>query len=266
MPVSGSTLASAGVLAVAAYSNNPGSQLGGTGWTVLSGSILAAYNPNLTASDFTNGILSVGASEAFVAVNGDTHQIAICYRGTQEPVDFFLDFTSLASTFYPSYYALSELVVAMEAYTAAHLAIEAGLVVGHRLGGALTEIFMDEHPGSFYQAVTFGSPGEHLLPWAANTDPRILNIRHTGDPVVDAVLLDGGVGLDLDVSFPGSSFGTKEHSSLLYQHSAYALATSTFWSQYQASFSNFAVQIGSDGSPASDLGNPPSAWRKMPMI
>ena len=268
MPVSGSTLVSSGALAVAAYSSDPASQLNGAGWTVLSGSVLAAYNPNLSAGDFINGILSVGGSEAFVAINNDTHQIAISYRGTQGAGDIITDIIAGTSSYYSAYLALNDLVVAMEAYAAAHPAITSGLVTGHSLGGALAELFMSEHTSSFYQAVTFGSPGDHTLPWAANTDERVLNIRHTGDPVVDSILLDGGVGLDLDVNLPGSSDvwtlpalaayavypgNVYEHTKTTYQHSAYALGSSAFWSQYQSSFSNFAVQIGSDGSSASDL-------------
>lgn len=57
------------------------------------------------------------------------------------------------------------------------------VVVGHSLGGALTQVFMSEHPAGGavdYRAVTFGSPGALITP---APDPRITNYEISDDPI-----------------------------------------------------------------------------------
>ena len=79
------------------------------------------------------------------------------------------------------YDKFAPLISAVDTYAAQHDATV--VVTGHSLGGALTQVFMANHPDTgdvLYQAATFGSPGALI---SATPDDRIINYEIADDPV-----------------------------------------------------------------------------------
>jgi Ca2+-binding RTX toxin-like protein len=166
-----------------------------------------------------------GNAAAFVAVNHKTNQLVIAFDGTNSELKDFVDDVFLTvNSHYPKF---STFISAIENYLGAHQEITDVEVTGHSLGGAMAEMFMLNHrvAGSRYHAITFGSPG---VPDSASLDSRVLNVAHTGDPVVyhtptvsqtgitfsiDLANLDD-VGL-FDLAIDATAFGDKHEHSLL---------------------------------------------------
>ncbi|NDV50172.1 lipase family protein [Salipiger sp. PrR003] len=127
------------------------------------------------------------------------------------------------------YEKLRPLVEAIDRYVE-RMGIERVLVTGHSLGGAMAEIFMDEHRSDrskvTYHGVTFGSPGAQFT--ADTDDPRMLAFRHANDlvPKIASVRDSFGKGYSctgrlIEVSdttdrFKGMLGGLKAHGIVQY--------------------------------------------------
>jgi len=131
-----------------------------------------------------------GTPEAMVLRNPDTSEIAVAFRGTEEDGGDSSDWWTDARQ-ERHYRAFDPLLTAIGAYLANHSETTRVWVVGHSLGGAMSEFFMHDHPDGFinvsapnmtydieYEAVTFSSPQAML-----EEDSRVLNIGHENDVV-----------------------------------------------------------------------------------
>jgi Ca2+-binding RTX toxin-like protein len=265
MPITGADVADAGLLAVAAYNPNPAPSISVSGWTILGYNQLATYSHGLlSSSSFTNGVFSNssflgGDGQAFVAINHDTGKLAISFRGSQQIVDWiFTDLQSPYASFQSHYQLFRTLINAALDYAADGTnGVSTILVTGHSLGGAIVENMLADYRASNIVGVSFGSPGDWLIPNNASSDTRLVNMFNSGDPVHDAASAHNQ-GIDISVDRPFSadysilgllgSGAAQEHASLLYQQNALALGNSELWSTYWADRANYAIRIGTDGN------------------
>jgi VCBS repeat-containing protein len=279
MTVSGSDVANAGILSSAAYRDDAATWLQGSGWTLLDASNLQAYNPALDSTYFSNGVffsqgsLLNGGGQAIVAVHQTSHTLAIAFRGTAgEFSDFYADLIGKAS-FQPNYELFTPLISAALAF--AHdptKNITHVLATGHSLGGALTEIFMRDNLAANISGVTFGSPGEAFISNSPNSDPRLLNFWHTGDPVHD-VASSNDKGIDIAVDRPYSEnlslnlaglarltfdslvFGNlHEHDGFLYEQDGVNIGRSALYEIFASDFFGYQVRIGTIDSDSNLVG------------
>ena len=156
------TLAS---IAAAAYSDT----LSGlpTGFTPLAA-------PGLTNGTYANQN-AFGA--AVTGTLGGQSVVFLAFRGTDDRQDWINDFRNINT----DYAKLATLVADVDSYAAqSHSTV---VVTGHSLGGALTQVYMANHPagGAVSDvAATFGSPGALITP---ASDARITNYEIADDPV-----------------------------------------------------------------------------------
>jgi pimeloyl-ACP methyl ester carboxylesterase len=131
--------------------------------------------------DAGTGLFLSGNAAALAATGllDGRQTLVLAFRGSDDREDSLNDLRNINA----DYADLQPLVAAADAYAASG-AVEQVVVAGHSLGGALTQVFMAEHPdvpgGVTYRGQTFGSPGA-LLPPAA--DARIENVVVADDPV-----------------------------------------------------------------------------------
>ena len=187
---SAQNITDAALLANAAYDANP-LKNPGNGWEVLSfvrlGMSQAEWDNDPSDPDNSPFLFDNLSAQGIVAFNSTSNSLAIAFRGT-DPSDGISDFlTDIAGPFgaFNSHYALfSNLISKLHAFASAN-GISNILVAGHSLGGAMAEIFMQQHSdtvGMQYVGVTFGSPGSPNFVHSFH-DSRILNIGQSGDPV-----------------------------------------------------------------------------------
>ncbi|WP_207540763.1 alpha/beta hydrolase family protein [Sabulicella rubraurantiaca] len=163
-------------LASAAYSDT-GPPLP-AGFTPLPANALA-FTPGSGAS-FAEGIYHNRNAAALVAtgpLNG-VPTVVLAFRGSDDREDSINSLRDINAD-YPDF---APLISALDSYVAV-TGIRNVAVTGHSLGGAMTQLYMSQHPNGAtqYLAVTFGSPGA-LLDEA--NDPRIVDYVIASDPAV----------------------------------------------------------------------------------
>lgn len=207
------------------------------GWRLMSWQELGFESNTKFRNDFLYDALNV---QAFVATRGN--ELAIVFRGTETDdilgkiadlaVDLVLPFSIRGQMD-----ALGPLITVFKQHAVAFGASNA-YAFGHSLGGALAEAFMNDSPSSLYSAITFGSPG---IPKGSGTkDPRVLNIGHDQDPVVDPPPLVNPTGESFEVSLPlinpypnGSDNFISEHEKALYTRTAELIEQSGLYRFYK---------------------------------
>lgn len=128
----------------------------------------------------SNGVFVAenAAAEVGTGIIGGERVIVLAFRGSDDRTDWINDLRDINT----DYAKFAPLIAAVESYAAAHF--QTVLVTGHSLGGALTQIFMMEHPAGgtvSYEAVAFASPGALIAP---GVDDRILTYNVIDDPIV----------------------------------------------------------------------------------
>jgi len=137
--------------------------------------------PLAPGETFSNGVFRSGNGAALLtsAFIDGTPSIIVAFRGSDETLDSQQDLNDINQ----AYSSFASLISAVEATAAAwgHSVV----LTGHSLGGSLAQMYMQNHPdtpgGPAHTAVTFGSGGAILLPFA---DPRITNYVIADDPAV----------------------------------------------------------------------------------
>ncbi|MCW8087802.1 alpha/beta hydrolase family protein [Sabulicella glaciei] len=163
-------------LALAAYSNaDPPLP---AGFTPLPTTALT-LDPSLGAS-FVDGIYRNQNAAALVvtgSLNGEP-TVVLAFRGSDDREDSINSLRDINAD-YPDF---APLVSALDSYVTA-TEVRNVAVTGHSLGGAMTQLYMSQHPSAAtqYLAVTFGSPGALL---GEGTDPRSRDYVIAGDPAV----------------------------------------------------------------------------------
>jgi Ca2+-binding RTX toxin-like protein len=110
------------------------------------------------------------------------------------------------------YKLFSKLNAAVEDYIAAHPEITKVYITGHSLGGGMVNAFMQSHPDSIYEAVSFGSI--RYGSGASRADERVTNVWNDADV---ALALGGRAdGDSIRFKVPGLD-PTSQHMPWLYQ-------------------------------------------------
>ena len=255
------------MLANLAYNNNPGVDAGG-GWSLLSRNQLGLTQTQWdnNSGDTTNSqfVFDIDDGQAIVSQKGST--LAISFRGSEALGDFLADIVGGLASFAPHFALFNDLISSVDAYAASH-GITNVLVAGHSLGGAMVEMYMSQHPNTStisYSGVSFGSPGEPFSNNTPGSDPRLLNIGHSGDPVYRSATVNT-FGIDIEVNLPseadlsllgliakaaqtaGGDIG--EHSGLLYNTTAIMLTLSgTLFERFIANPSLYSATILGSGN------------------
>ncbi|MEE4262578.1 MAG: hypothetical protein V2I56_07785, partial [Desulfobacteraceae bacterium] len=212
-------------LATLAYASSSGqlqSELNKIGWT--------AIDPISGTGD--RYLYEAGFGEGFIAKKGKTlvisftGSIPLLERETWEgiPVEVVADWVStniidgILSNWEFRYNKYDPLVEAALALLDTH-EFDRLVAVGHSMGGALVEKFMDEHGSDVrIAAVAVASPGIRSSEYFGD---RIINIDHAQDGVVDATSLFGLPGADtlgrnLTIDRLGASTEFIDHGPLRY--------------------------------------------------
>lgn len=133
----------------------------------------------LSGAGLTNGTYAnqnaYGA--AVTGTFGNQSVVVLSFRGSDDRQDWLNNLRNINA----DYDKLTPLVSAVDSYAAQNDATV--IVTGHSLGGALTQVFMANHPDTgdvLYQAATFGSPGALI---SSAVDNRIINYEIADDPV-----------------------------------------------------------------------------------
>jgi Ca2+-binding RTX toxin-like protein len=197
MALSSQDLIDAGKLSVAAY-GGPGQTLSAqdavadAGWTYV--------DPGGYINRIDNGFYSYLGAQALVARSGNTWAIAI--RGTTNIPDFLsnaylglVDFGQLYQVTLADF--VSAIIDVARSSGASKI-----LIVGHSLGGAMTEYALVNELDPDIVGVTFGSPGIRYLGGSRADDDRLYNLGHLGDPVFNIVPFDRQVGNDIRIDLP----------------------------------------------------------------
>jgi Ca2+-binding RTX toxin-like protein len=157
-----------------------------SGWNVITPDLTNyGLSPNLILGNaFTRQAPDGGDANATLFKSGNT--LLLAFRGTEFQVggdpNYWLQMPAFYQLFTPLFQALDN-------YTQANPSSKI-LVTGHSLGAAMTELFMENHPGNLYSAVSVASP----LASNESTDSRILNIGHENDLVYEIVYELLGIG------------------------------------------------------------------------
>jgi pimeloyl-ACP methyl ester carboxylesterase len=137
------------------------------GFTPVSG-------PGVPNGVYTND--NAAASVTTGVLNGE-QVLVLAFRGSDDSQDWLNNLRNINT----DYADLTDVVSFVDSYAAQNdLPV---VVVGHSLGGALTQVFMSEHPAGGeidYRAVTFGSPGALI---SDQSDLRITNYEISDDPI-----------------------------------------------------------------------------------
>ena len=263
-----------------------------SGWQLLGSNELprpvsvpdqAAWNRYFGEGIDSNFLFDNGNAQAFVARNGNT--LAVAFRGSNSPYDFFVDLKDGISTFETEYKKFQYLNEAVQQYVEENN-ITKVLVTGYSLGAVIAEWFMADHHAPTgeveYVGITFGSPSDRAV--NSIDDIRLINFGHTGDAVVNAAVGAAGprdveVDLTNKIGFPQNLLGLAEFAvyygltwklgipdlaqhdlTSLYTSTAEAIALSPAFDQFIASPTTYRVMIGSDaaadelsGSDGADL-------------
>lgn len=241
-----SDLVDAAFLSRAAYSGGI-TRNGNTFLLNLDGQTKWQYvNPTAlySSASVINGYFSQGVTQALLALDTNTHTLAIAFRGTAEGLDTLADVSDKVALYNLTANAFVDSVIA----NASSFGVTRVLITGHSLGGAMAEAAMADHSrDTQVVGVTFGSPGVRIL-FAPDGDlsQRLINVGHAdpdsildlqGDPVFNITPFDRALGFDLRVSRPDTpdysldqlvnqsrSGDLGEHAKTLYDDTANIIA------------------------------------------
>jgi Ca2+-binding RTX toxin-like protein len=110
------------------------------------------------------------------------------------------------------YKLFNKLTKAIETYVAEHPEITKVYITGHSLGGGMVNAFMQSHPGSIYEAVSFGSI--RYGHGASQADDRVTNVWNDADIALALGGRADGDSIKFKVVGPDS---ISEHMPWLYQ-------------------------------------------------
>jgi pimeloyl-ACP methyl ester carboxylesterase len=133
----------------------------------------------VSAPGLPNGVYlndNAAASVTTGVLNGE-QVLVLAFRGSDDRQDWLNNLRNINT----DYADLANVVAFVDSYAAQNdLPV---VVIGHSLGGALTQVFMSQHPAGGevnYRAVTFGSPGALIT---SEPDARITNYEISDDPI-----------------------------------------------------------------------------------
>lgn len=134
----------------------------------------------LSLSGTVNGVfLSANvAAEVSTGIVGGERVLVLAFRGSDDRTDWINDLRAINT----DYATFAPLIAAVDAYASAHFMTV--VATGHSLGGAMVQVFMDQHPsggGVAYEGVSFASPGAQIYP---GEDARVTNYAVIDDPLV----------------------------------------------------------------------------------
>lgn len=140
---------------------------------------VAGFDP-LSLSGTVNGVfLSANvAAEVSTGIIGGERVLVLAFRGSDDRVDWLNDLRGINA----DYATFAPLISAVDAYAKAHFMTV--VATGHSLGGAMVQVFMDQHPAGgavTYEGVSFASPGALIYP---GDDARVTNYAVVDDPLV----------------------------------------------------------------------------------
>jgi Ca2+-binding RTX toxin-like protein len=227
-PITFATLADLAALSSAAYDESTSPPPLPNHWSYLTHANLGNFNvplftllpPGLRGFSsnniFFNFVATVPISSppyfypvnasGFAAVNDDTHQIAILFRGTEtdDPLSFVSDFiVDLAIIKRSIDHILSGMDVFIDAvmrYANQHPSYSL-LSAGHSLGGAIAEQLAGT-TGQIHNidaGLSFGGPGFTILPpFGFSQNPNFVHIYHSNDPIGHFALPLGHIGSEVE--------------------------------------------------------------------
>jgi Ca2+-binding RTX toxin-like protein len=164
-------------------------------------------DPHYPLKGLSNGIYVNQNAAALLARSGDA--LFLAFRGTNDigngtgnwlagggtpDTDHWFDLGPFDEGMEDHYALLADLVAAIPGFVAAN-GIAKVYVTGHSLGAAMAQAFMDEHPQTIYEAVTFASPG-YGFSNPFNDDPRVTNLWLDGDVIELATFVLDNIGDD----------------------------------------------------------------------
>ena len=153
------------------------------GWENITSNLVSEVNEEGLFVKKSEGTTFDAEGVAGVFKKGNT--VILAFRGTDSVTDIQFWFTKLDRQVY--YDLFDELITGLNSYVGNNN-ISRVLATGHSLGGAMTEIFLENHASTqntTYSAVTTASPsaGEFLESPPRSPDRRILNIGFENDIV-----------------------------------------------------------------------------------
>jgi Ca2+-binding RTX toxin-like protein len=155
-----------------------------------------------------------GSNAAYVAVNAESHQIALVFRGTDSIPDILTDISVIVGSFFVVLNSMSVVIDAVGDFAGSHT--YAALTAGHSLGGGLAEALASRDL-RFAGGLSLGGPGyAPLTPPNANTNADFVHVAHTGDAISNLI---AGVHIGLGMHIDSPTFGLDplaQHSSINY--------------------------------------------------
>jgi len=129
--------------------------LAGSNWVVIDEQILNTLDINdFTEGGIHNGYFDNLSDQALVAYREVDKTLAISFRGSDSWFNWLTNLSNGASDFFSDYLLFNPLFAAISAaVTGGTLNYDRILVTGHSLGGAIAEIFLDQHSGVGYEKV-----------------------------------------------------------------------------------------------------------------
>jgi Ca2+-binding RTX toxin-like protein len=200
-------------------------------WQRLQGSDLGLAAAPATATGqfqtgLSNGYYTNGNAAAFVVRSSDA--LVLTFRGTNDvsggqgnwrlgggtpDTDHWFNFLGVEQGMSDHYALFAPLITALDAYIAS-AGISRVIVVGHSLGAAMVNAYMDSHANSAtvtYEASTFANPGYQTI----DLDDRITNFLSASDDIGWADIFGATPGDDNSL-IDGMTNGVEAHSMELY--------------------------------------------------
>ena len=173
----------------------------------------ASGHEDFPATGLESGIYTNRNGAALVARADDA--LFIAFRGSNDidgGIGFSPDSSQWGSGRADHYRLFAQLNGAIETYVAAHPEITRVYITGHSLGGGMVNAFMQSHPGSIYEAVSFGSirygSGE------SQADSRVTNVWNDADIALALGGRADGDNIRFKVAGPDA---VSQHMPWLYQ-------------------------------------------------
>jgi len=154
---------------------------------------------------YDEGTLFDTSSVATVAQTSDA--LFLTFRGTDATSDWYDDLADMSG----HYARYSPLFTRLDTYLASHHEITKVYVSGHSLGGEMAMMYMHDHPGTMFEAVTFEAANKAP---PEGDDLRAINFEMRGDPVPDLGLVNN-YGKSVFLDYEDSPFLTSHQMSFI---------------------------------------------------